>query len=158
MKAFKEFMTEVLEKSIINRAKKQVDIHKNPSRSTLNKDCSYIEKWQDKPTGNRESGVFLHGDDLHAFGRYDMLHGEVAPHINAGKDHLPIHLYHNGGHAHAQVTNASRGTNWHHNPRADDYIMNHPQLTKHFKHIEVSHWDDDVHDWHGDHSDDHDES
>lgn len=164
MGAFRKFveLNESLVSTYINRDRMQVPIHKNPSRKTLNMEASYHT--DGTAHGPKESGIFLHNNDMYAFDRGGTLHGEIARHMGIdpdgkhaaeGREHLPIYLSHHGDEAHAHVTDASRRTKWHHNPETADYIRNHPQLKKHFKHISVSYYDEDIHgDWEHPHEED----
>jgi hypothetical protein len=121
--------------AFINRSNSTSEIFKNPSRQELH-DSSYKDKLDGRLTGHKEVGLWLHGKDMYSFNRMGVLHAEAKHHIDfkdSGDHPLSLYVYHHGKEASAVVTDASRNTSWHHNPETRDYVLNHPQLKKHFK-------------------------
>lgn len=92
-----------------------------------------------------EVGALLYGRDIYTFNREKSYHKNVMTQMKM-PDALSLLLYPDNTNANRfdiLVTDATQGTQWHHNPKAAGYIENHPFFRgKQIDHI--MYWDEDV--------------
>lgn len=117
-----------------------VDVMKNPTRKELNK--LNVQKYD-------VVRAFVVGNDLLAWNVGEGLHMEMATVLKLDISNvIPLLLYVFQDEGHAKVTDMSRKTVWHHNPKTADVLRRHHALNNMFRKIEVSYYDqDEVGDW-----------
>ena len=90
---------------------------------------------------------YLDGDRLIVWPPFDALHVTVSESLKLGPEAIPVYLYgHQGKVISVVVSDASKNSNWHHNPKVVDAILSHSELSRFFadENVDVSFWDEDI--------------
>jgi phage pi2 protein 07 len=104
----------------INRNLIPSEVVKNPSSEDIQ-----------RLSRSNEIRMFLVGDDLYAWNPIELLHEEVASELQLGQNRIPLFgLTLKGKIFNVWVTDSSKNTSWHHDPKVKNIIMQNPNLMK----------------------------
>ena len=108
-----------------------VEVFKNPTSRELK-----------EVTAHDEFGLILDGNDAYVWNRDKAYHTQVMHHLNK-KNVLPLQAYVETDGMSVMVTDASKHTDWHHNPHVVGFIMSHP-FFRGKKLKDIVFWDEDI--------------
>jgi len=134
----KNLLFEGLFYSFTTDSNRDVNVFKNPSINEIKK-CE----------SDHMVGAFFNDKDCYTFNRMFTTHYRVKYEFNARNflnDSVATLYYFNGNNVEIFVSDATRDTSWHHNPKIKQFLSHHPFLRN--KKVSVSFYDGDIEgDW-----------
>ena len=108
-----------------------VEVFKNPS----------VKEYKEASVNDR-ARAFLLNRDMYIWNPYGGIHFEVQEKLKLGKNALPIIIFGSiRGNISIVVTDYSKKTIWHHNPKIKEYILKKSYLSK-FNVTDISYFDE----------------